>query len=51
LDFDYFDFKGEKHLIARSGWSKQGGLKFMLKILSQDKIYMIILFEMVKNLM
>ena len=23
--FDYFDFKGKKHLIARSGWSKQGG--------------------------
>ena len=23
--FDYFDFKGTKHLIARSGWSKQGG--------------------------
>ena len=23
--FDYFEFKGGKHLIARSGWSKQGG--------------------------
>ena len=23
--FDYFDFKGTKHLIAKSGWSKQGG--------------------------
>ena len=23
--FDYFEFKGSKHLIARSGWSKQGG--------------------------
>ena len=23
--FDYFEFKGCKHLIARSGWSKQGG--------------------------
>ena len=23
--FDYFDFKGTKQLIARSGWSKQGG--------------------------
>ncbi len=23
--FEYFDFKGIKHLIARSGWSKQGG--------------------------
>jgi len=23
--FDYFEFEGTKHLIARSGWSKQGG--------------------------
>ena len=23
--FDYFEFQGVKHLIARSGWSKQGG--------------------------
>tara|TARA_B100001059_G_C17807759_1_gene570264 strand:+ start:217 stop:1323 length:1107 start_codon:yes stop_codon:yes gene_type:complete len=23
--FDYFDFRGTKHLIARSGWSKTGG--------------------------
>jgi len=25
--FDYFTFKGVKHLIARSGWSKQGGFE------------------------
>jgi dimethylsulfoniopropionate demethylase len=25
--FEYFDFKGVKHLIARSGWSKQGGFE------------------------
>ena len=25
--FDYFDYKGIKHLIARSGWSKQGGFE------------------------
>ena len=25
FDFDYFEFKGTKHLIAQSGWSKQGG--------------------------
>ena len=25
--FDYFDYKGTKHLIARSGWSKQGGFE------------------------
>ena len=25
--FDYFTFNGAKHLIARSGWSKQGGFE------------------------
>ena len=25
FSFDYFEFFGAKHLIARSGWSKQGG--------------------------
>ena len=25
--FNYFNFKGTKHLIARSGWSKQGGFE------------------------
>ena len=25
--FDYYDFEGVKHLIARSGWSKQGGFE------------------------
>ena len=25
--FDYFTYKGDKHLIARSGWSKQGGFE------------------------
>ncbi|WP_075502571.1 dimethylsulfoniopropionate demethylase [Candidatus Pelagibacter communis] len=25
--FDYFDYKGVEHLIARSGWSKQGGFE------------------------
>jgi len=25
--FDYFEFGGAKHLIARSGWSKQGGFE------------------------
>ena len=25
FDFDYFEFNNEKHLIGRSGWSKQGG--------------------------
>ena len=29
--FDYFDFKGAKHLIARSGWSKQGGYEIYVQ--------------------
>ena len=29
--FDYFEFKGTKHLIARSGWSKQGGYEIYVE--------------------
>ena len=29
--FDYFDFRGIKHLIARSGWSKQGGYEIYVE--------------------
>ena len=29
--FDYFDFRGTKHLIARSGWSKQGGYEVYME--------------------
>ena len=29
--FDYFDFNGAKHLIARSGWSKQGGYEIYVQ--------------------
>ena len=29
--FDYFDFEGAKHLIARSGWSKQGGYEIYVE--------------------
>ena len=29
--FDYFDFQGSKHLIARSGWSKQGGYEIYVE--------------------
>ena len=29
--FDYFDFKGSKHLIAQSGWSKQGGYEIYVE--------------------
>ena len=31
FDFDYFDFNGVKHLIARSGWSKQGGFEIYVE--------------------
>tara|TARA_Y100000591_G_scaffold107355_1_gene91385 strand:- start:915 stop:2024 length:1110 start_codon:yes stop_codon:yes gene_type:complete len=29
--FDYFDFDGIKHLIAQSGWSKQGGYEIYVE--------------------
>tara|TARA_B100000676_G_scaffold92565_1_gene92285 strand:+ start:881 stop:1990 length:1110 start_codon:yes stop_codon:yes gene_type:complete len=29
--FDYFDFDGVKHLIAQSGWSKQGGYEIYVE--------------------
>ena len=29
--FDYFDFKGTQHLIAQSGWSKQGGYEIYVE--------------------
>ena len=29
--FDYFDFGGHKHLVARSGWSKQGGYEIYVE--------------------
>ena len=31
FDFDYFYFNGTKHLIARSGWSKQGGYEIYVE--------------------
>jgi len=38
--FDYFDFKGTKHLIARSGWSKQGGYEvYVQNTESGQKLY------------
>ena len=29
--FDYYEFGGSKHLIARSGWSKQGGFEVYME--------------------
>jgi dimethylsulfoniopropionate demethylase len=38
--FDYFDFNGTKHLIARSGWSKQGGYEvYVQNTESGQKLY------------
>ncbi len=38
--FDYFDFEGIKHLIARSGWSKQGGFEvYVQNTKSGQKLY------------
>jgi dimethylsulfoniopropionate demethylase len=38
--FDYFDFEGTKHLIARSGWSKQGGYEvYVENAESGQKLY------------
>ena len=38
--FDYFYFKGAKHLIARSGWSKQGGFEiYVQNTASGQKLY------------
>jgi dimethylsulfoniopropionate demethylase len=38
--FDYFDFEGTKHLIARSGWSKQGGFEvYVQNTPSGQKLY------------
>ena len=31
FDFDYFEFKDTDHLIARSGWSKQGGYEIYVE--------------------
>ena len=31
FNFDYFEFNGIKHLIARSGWSKQGGYEIYVE--------------------
>jgi dimethylsulfoniopropionate demethylase len=38
--FNYFDFEGVKHLIARSGWSKQGGYEvYVQDTQSGQKLY------------
>ena len=47
--FDYFEFSGAKHLIARSGWSKQGGYEIYVENTKSGLSLYDELFEVGKN--
>ena len=47
--FDYYNFKGVKHLIARSGWSKQGGFEVYVENTQSGLDLYDQLFEMCKE--
>jgi len=47
--FNYFTFKGVKHLIARSGWSKQGGFEIYVMNTKSGLDLYDHLFEIGKN--
>ena len=47
--FDYFDFNGVKHLIARSGWSKQGGFEIYVENTKSGQTLYDNLFEVGKE--
>ncbi len=47
--FDYFDYKGTKHLIARSGWSKQGGFEVYVENTTSGQDLYDYLFEIGKE--
>jgi len=49
FSFDYFKFKGTKHLIARSGWSKQGGYEVYVENTASGLELYDYLFEMGKE--
>ena len=49
FDFDYFNFKGTKHLIAQSGWSKQGGYEVYVENTSSGLELYDHLFDMGKE--
>ena len=49
FDFDCFDFKGTKHLIAQSGWSKQGGYEIYVEDASSGLELYDHLFDMGKE--
>ena len=48
--FDFYDFQGTKHLIARSGWSKQGGFEIYVENTSSGVELYDKLFEEGKDL-
>jgi len=47
--FDYFNFNGVKHLIARSGWSKQGGFEVYVENIKSGLELYDYLFEIGKE--
>ena len=47
--FDYFTFNGAKHLIARSGWSKQGGFEIYVENTDSGLKLYDLLFEIGKE--
>jgi len=47
--FDYFDYRGTKHLIARSGWSKQGGFEVYVENTESGQDLYDYLFEIGKE--
>ncbi len=47
--FDYFEFAGAKHLIARSGWSKQGGYEIYVENIESGLALYDKLFEVGKE--
>ena len=50
FSFDYFEFAGAKHLIARSGWSKQGGYEIYVEDTKSGLALYDKLFEVGKEL-
>ncbi len=47
--FDYFEFSGVKHLIARSGWSKQGGFEIYVENIKAGLVLYDKLFDIGKE--
>ena len=47
--FDYFEFAGAKHLIAKSGWSKQGGYEIYVENTESGLVLYDKLFEVGKE--